>query len=360
MTNIRILPKGAASPEDIKFDSRLWDKVHSMEKQVVGLQQRLLRRAQRHYVAPRGARGFLGFRGARGPTVVGKPGYPGVPGKSVIGAPGRQGNRGARGQDTRGAPGWSGTGGKDVRGPPGPPGIMGRQGPPGRSLPGDVGRRGRQGKIGDVGKRGIRGPLGAPGPVGRRGRPGLVGLPGKPGELIIERQIITKNVVNQPCLMTDWQKTIGVSGGWSYCPTGMALRGVYSSGGKSVDKLKTAKCCGKSDSFVLLSQCKQVFWYNTMKAQGWSTCPVGQYLVGLRHAKTSKQTMSSINQGTCCRYKKEKAWGACKTVSAHLHQAGWSECPAGYFAAGFYRTAASSVADDLSVVGRLKCCRPKV
>ena len=124
VTNIRILPKGAASPTDLRFDKKMWDKVHAMEKevrtrivelsplgsstrprllrlsvplrschllmswiclQVVGLQQRLLRRAKTHYSAPRGARGFRGFRGARGPTVVGKPGYPGAPGESIQG-----------------------------------------------------------------------------------------------------------------------------------------------------------------------------------------------------------------------------------------------------------------------------------
>merc|ERR1719158_2551134 len=99
----------------------------------------------------------------------------------------------------------------------------------------------------------------------------------------------------------------------------MALNGLYSDGGKDLNSLKTSRCCGQSDSFVLLSQCKQVFWWSTMKTKGWSTCPAGMYLVGLRHNK---------------------------------------KCPSGYFASGFVRTASADTKDSLSVIGKLKCCRP--
>lgn len=172
--------------------------------------------------------------------------------------------------------------------------------------------------------------------------------------------MITKTSASVPCLTVDWQKSIANnSGTWSYCPTGMALRGLYSQGGKNVGAITTAKCCGNSNAFVLLSQCKQVFWTNTMKSKGWSTCPVGQYLVGLRRGKGSIQATSSLNEGTCCRYKMQRAWGDCKTHTARLGQSGWSECPTGYFAAGFYRKAAASKSDDITVIGQLKCCRPQ-
>lgn len=358
VTNIRILPKGAASPTDLRFDKKMWDKVHAMEKEVVGLQQRLLRRAKTHYSAPRGARGFRGFRGARGPTVVGKPGYPGAPGESIQGPPGRQGRKGAPGIDTAGSPGWPGTAGTDVRGPRGPPSLPGRQGPPGRSLPG---KRGRQGRVGPPGKRGARGSpgqQGVSGHQGRRGRPGLQGKPGKPGLVITERDVLTKVRPHLPCQSVDWHTTIVKPSTWSYCPTGMALNGLYSDGGKDLNSLKTSRCCGQSNSFVLLSQCKQVFWWSTMKTKGWSTCPAGMYLVGLRHNKKSRSGVSALDQGTCCRYKTEKTWGTCKTVSAQLGKQGWSACPSGYFASGFVRTASADTKDSLSVIGKLKCCRP--
>jgi hypothetical protein len=138
----------------------------------------------------------------------------------------------------------------------------------------------------------------------------------------------------------------------------MALNGLYSNGGSDLTSMKTAKCCGNSDSFVLLSQCKQVFWWSTMKKAGWSTCPAGMYLVGLRHNKKPGNGMSALDQGTCCHYKTQKVWGNCKTVDAKLGHAGWSSCPSGYNVAGFVRTASADAQDSISVIGKIKCCQP--
>ena len=95
-------------------------------------------------------------------------------------------------------------------------------------------------------------------------------------------------------------------------------------------------------------------WWRSFDHRGWSKCPRGYYMEGLY--RTSGNSLSNIEEAHCCRPRKQiKAWGRCydQDVSRSLDYRGWSKCRHGHYMVGLWR----NNCNELFCIEKFRCCR---
>ena len=88
--------------------------------------------------------------------------------------------------------------------------------------------------------------------------------------------------------------------------------------------------------------------------RGWSTCPSGLFLRGLYRSGDNK--LYNLEYAKCCKPAYHPYWhGSCynKDVGVSFDKKGWNLCAANYFMTGFYR----SDGQKLYNIEKFKCCK---
>ena len=88
--------------------------------------------------------------------------------------------------------------------------------------------------------------------------------------------------------------------------------------------------------------------------RGWSTCPSGFFLRGLYRSGDNK--LYNLEYAKCCKPAYHPYWhGSCynKDVGVSFDKKGWNLCAANYFMTGFYR----SDSQKLYNIEKFKCCK---
>ena len=101
--------------------------------------------------------------------------------------------------------------------------------------------------------------------------------------------------------------------------------------------------------------CKLRFCFVLYLSPGWSLCPAGHFLGGLKRGTWG--WLMNINYARCCKpVDHPYYYGHCydKDVSSSFNQRGLSACAAGYFMVGMSRTKGTGELHDLE---KFRCCR---
>ncbi|XP_028394911.1 uncharacterized protein LOC114519057 [Dendronephthya gigantea] len=100
----------------------------------------------------------------------------------------------------------------------------------------------------------------------------------------------------QDCYEHDWSRSFDHQG-WSTCKNGYYMTGLYKSNGQQLRNIETAKCCRPRTQVEQWGQC-----YNLNVAfnhRGWSKCPHGYYMAGLY--RNACESLSCIERFKCCK-----------------------------------------------------------
>lgn len=145
--------------------------------------------------------------------------------------------------------------------------------------------------------------------------------------------------------IADWWTSFDKKG-WSTCPVGTLLTGIYRSECNALACIEMGKCerpCEGTDPIEdenLINLCYHASWHDTMDKQGWSRCDRGYFIAGLYRAQCD--SLYCLQLAKCCQIKGGN-WGMCteadwsETFKAGVK--GWSSAPRDHFVTGFYRMA---------------------
>lgn len=98
------------------------------------------------------------------------------------------------------------------------------------------------------------------------------------------------------CHHPKWEPSFN-SRGWSFCPAGTAMTGLFRSGGAQILYLDDVKCCPLPHGST--SGCRIADWHTSMSKEGWSECPGETVMTGLYRGDESNQ-LFSISLAQCC------------------------------------------------------------
>jgi len=154
----------------------------------------------------------------------------------------------------------------------------------------------------------------------------------------------------------DWYGSMGSPATWSKAVEGSVLFSMRRGQKNDLSDLQEAQYYNVQDSYGPLD-CQEVDWSATL--QGWSDCPAGFYLSGLyRHGVPDE--VSQITKGYCCKAKSMPAeWGHCYEQGIFAQPGAVGECsqrngePTAMV--GLHRTAVN----DITGIDKAKCCNFK-
>lgn len=161
------------------------------------------------------------------------------------------------------------------------------------------------------------------------------------------------------CSNANWWSSFDKKG-YSTCGSDYKyINGFYRNnpGGSSdpIYRLEEAKCCYEPSTYWSdPTDCQVPDWWTSFDRQGWSTCPSGHFLQGLYRNSCDK--LYCIEYGKCCKPASHPYWwGHCynQNVWSSFDKKGWSKCKDGYFIAGLYRTSGN----NLYNLEEFKCCK---
>lgn len=162
------------------------------------------------------------------------------------------------------------------------------------------------------------------------------------------------------CMNENWWALFDKEG-WATCRyNNYYINGLYRNDRHSwhtdeIFRLEEARCCPRSYPFYNQpSVCLSADWVHSFDREGWSTCPSGSFLRGLY--RSGGNSIASIEYGKCCKPAYHPYYhGSCynQDVASSFDSKGWSNCNAGYFLAGFWRGGC----DKLYCIEKFKCCK---
>ncbi len=142
--------------------------------------------------------------------------------------------------------------------------------------------------------------------------------------------------------------------GWSKCKKGFFISGFYRNKCNQLYCLEEAQC--KKPSYLKAKdvECKTANWWKSFNKKGFSNCPEGYFLSGLWRSSCNK--LYCLEQGHCCKDKAApKKWTNCynENVWSRFDRKGWSYCTKpGYYIAGLFR----NNCEKLFCIEEFKCC----
>jgi len=150
--------------------------------------------------------------------------------------------------------------------------------------------------------------------------------------------------------------------GWSKCRNGTYMAGMWRNDCDSLHCIERFKCCGMkknvvSPGKVLVSTAD---WWTTFDHGGWSKCPAGEYMTGLyRSSPESTDRIGLLEEGEC--KSAPLNWASLSRKDCHeldlkitFDKQGWGKCKPGYYMSGMYSTKGT----NLHNIENFQCCRP--
>jgi hypothetical protein len=88
--------------------------------------------------------------------------------------------------------------------------------------------------------------------------------------------------------------------GWSTCNSGYFMNGLYRNHCHSLYCIEEAYCCRQSGYSSYNGGCSHANWWGSFDRKGWSTCPSGQAMAGMY--RNSCNSLYCIEEAYCCPY----------------------------------------------------------
>jgi hypothetical protein len=145
---------------------------------------------------------------------------------------------------------------------------------------------------------------------------------------------------------------------WSMTATGSFLTGLYRhpNGGNNLYHLEEGRYSYVENTNEM--DCQEADWSTSFDQAGWSTCPTGYFVSGLYRTGSMRDGdhgTKFISKAWCCKPKElPSEWGACSD-DVIFDSTGLSSCPAGKAMAGLRR----STDGFLNGLDHAKCCELK-
>eukprot|EP00656_Telonema_subtile_P007708 TRINITY_DN13620_c0_g2_i4.p1 TRINITY_DN13620_c0_g2~~TRINITY_DN13620_c0_g2_i4.p1 ORF type:complete len:3743 (-),score=834.31 TRINITY_DN13620_c0_g2_i4:156-11384(-) len=164
-------------------------------------------------------------------------------------------------------------------------------------------------------------------------------------------------VQDQPCqsVTANWWDSLNKEG-WSTCPSSTLMTGLYrnNKGCEGLFCIEMARCSVPCVGAVEknLGRCQNVDWHTTMAGEGWSRCPTGFFLQGLY--RSSCHSLYCLQQARCCEVH-DSEWDKCSSASwqAPMSDKGWAYAGGSLFLTGLYRTG-SKEKNGANGIGEIK------
>jgi hypothetical protein len=137
---------------------------------------------------------------------------------------------------------------------------------------------------------------------------GWVGVPGvmtglkRSGcnELYCIEMAESANLARGDCKVANWWSSFDRQG-WSMCPDGYYMAGLMRNSCHKLYCVEEAFCCKQALSSGYAGACKDGNWWNSFDREGWSKCPDGHAMTGLY--RTSGHELFNLEAAKCCPYK---------------------------------------------------------
>ena len=156
--------------------------------------------------------------------------------------------------------------------------------------------------------------------------------------------------------------------GWSRCPSGYLMKGIYKSSCQKIHCIENALCYKNAFQHAITSSLQNQRWWHCLhpRNQGWCTCYSGYYLTGLYRSGSSgsphQDLVHNIEEGACHQVPHSTSWRQCyienvdRELDVNIYLA-LSYCKtSGFYLVGFYKT---RNCDELRCIESLKCCAPQ-
>jgi len=166
------------------------------------------------------------------------------------------------------------------------------------------------------------------------------------------------------CAIANWWSSFNWYNTWNVCPqqgTGMGgyMTGMYRTHNSAhwLGSIEEADCCTIDD--LPVDHVQDMWqWTHSFDHRGWSTCPDGYYLQGLY--KSSCDYLWCIEAARCARPPTNmyNGWESCYDLDvwSSFDNPGWARCNAGYYLVGLWRNDCSY----LYCIEWLRCCKPRM
>jgi hypothetical protein len=103
------------------------------------------------------------------------------------------------------------------------------------------------------------------------------------------------------CYHANWWGSFDRAG-WSTCNNGYFMNGLYRNWCHSLYCIEEALCCQQAGQSNYAGGCMHANWWGSFDRQGWSTCPSGQGMAGLY--RNHCNSLYCIEEARCCPYAK--------------------------------------------------------
>ena len=164
----------------------------------------------------------------------------------------------------------------------------------------------------------------------------------------------------------NWSRSFGKKG-WSRCPSGYLMKGIYKSKCQRIHCIENALCYKNAFQHAIAPASNVNWWYCLHpRHQGWCTCSSGYYLTGLYRTGSSRNAhqdlVHNIEEAACNRVPYSTSWRQCYTenVARELdlnNKLDLSYCKTpGFYLVGFWKTGSCNY---VYCIESLKCCAPK-
>jgi hypothetical protein len=135
--------------------------------------------------------------------------------------------------------------------------------------------------------------------------------------------------------------------GWSYCPSNMAMRGLWKNTCEGIYCLEFASCAsaceGQGTPLVLTGCYNQDHWATSFNEPGISQCRTDTFMVGLWRGDC--QLLYCIELARCCQFK-GAVWSGCRTRSWNADGSGWLMAATDHFMVGIRRNGSIKVRSE--------------
>jgi len=167
------------------------------------------------------------------------------------------------------------------------------------------------------------------------------------------------------CRHADWRTSFDTMG-WSTCAaqSNLYLNGLYRSKwgrdttSEAIAMLDRAQCCEAPLMYKDMPAAYRISdWSSSFKREGWSLCPNGYYLNGLyRFSHNSTAGLQDIESARCAKPANHPLhYSHCydEDISEVFNSMGWASCSkSGYYISGLYRNENNQLRD----IDRMRCC----
>jgi hypothetical protein len=138
--------------------------------------------------------------------------------------------------------------------------------------------------------------------------PGWVAVPGvmtglrRAGcnELYCIEAAESANLAQGSCQTANWWSSFDRKG-WSTCADGYYMAGLHRTSCHKLYCIEEAYCCKQARSSGYAGACTNANWWGSFDKEGWSKCPAGYAMAGLY--RNGGQELWNIEEAKCCPYK---------------------------------------------------------